>query len=58
MGAVYRNFCLHPNALKDPELIKEWFFLLEKSKLIENMDKDVEDQTAHIQTKTSESLVV
>lgn len=49
---VDQNLCLHPNLLKEPELVEERFFLSEKSELIENMGKEVDEQTVHIQAIT------
>ena len=44
--------CLFPNALKEHDMIESCFFLPQKRKLVDNKDKDVEEQASHIQAKT------
>lgn len=42
----------HPNQLKDPDNIETRFFLPMRKKLEDNKDKEVSEQTDHIQAKT------
>lgn len=47
--------CMHPNQLAETKLIESKFFLPQKNRLIEKMDKDPKYQTAHIQASTIKS---
>ena len=49
---VHPNLNLHPNQLVETEFLEYRFFMLEKVKLVENKDKEPEDQTRHIQAGT------
>lgn len=42
---VHPNLNLHPNQLVETEFLEYRFFMLEKVKLVENKDKEPEDQT-------------
>ena len=54
--SVDKSMCLFPNALKEHEMVESCFFLppsppppLPKKKILENQDKDKEEQECHIQ---------
>lgn len=49
---VHLNLNLHPNQLVKTVFLEYRFFMLEKVKLVENKDKEPEDQTRHIQAGT------
>lgn len=49
------NMMLHPNQLKDPENFETMFFLPMRQKLEDNKDREVAEQTDHIQAKTIKS---
>ena len=49
------NMCLHPNQFKDPENVETMFFLPMRKKLEENKDKEIDEQSDHIQAKTIKS---
>ena len=49
------NMCLHPNQFKDPENVETMFFLPMRKKLEENKDKEIDEQSDHIQARTIKS---
>ena len=49
---VHLNLNLNPNQLVETVFLEYRFFMLEKVKLVENKDKEPEDQTRHIQAGT------
>ena len=53
--SVDKSFCLFPNAVKYYESIESSFYLPQKKRLLENKDKDVEEQQVHIEAKTISS---
>ena len=50
--SVDKSMCLFPNALKEHEMVESCFFLPLKKKLLENKDRNVEEQQCHIQAET------
>ena len=53
--SVDQTMCLFPNGLKQHEMIESCFYLPQKRKLLENKDKEVQEQECHIQAKTIKS---
>lgn len=47
-----KSMCIYPNGLKEHGMVELSFFLPEKRKLIENKDKEVDQQECHLQAKT------
>lgn len=52
---VDKTMFMFPNALKDHKMIGSNFFLLQKTKLLKNKNKEVEEQDPHIQAETIRS---
>lgn len=49
--SVGKSMCLYPNSPKEHKMVESSFFLIQKRKLIENRDREVDQEACHIQAK-------
>ena len=55
---IDQDMTLNPNQLRDEENLESRFYLPQKQLLLDNKDKDPEDQDAHIQANTIRSKLI